>query len=171
VTLMVLFSMAAFTALIWWNAAMLNRADQRRRKAESELQQAHDELEQRVEARTADLSRVNESLRGEIAERKKAEQEVQAEQEQRKKIEEQFLRSQRMESLGALAGGIAHDLNNALVPVLLGSQLLREGKGNESNREKILDLISTSAQRCTDMVKQIVSFARDRGRKASSCRC
>src|SRR5258708_10473241 len=65
-----------------------------------------------------------------------------------------------MESLGALAGGIAHDLNNAMVPVLMGSQMLREDGMNGPERERLLELIMASGKRCTEMVKQILTFGR-----------
>ena len=79
-----------------------------------------------------------------------------------KALEARFLRSQRMDSIGALAGGIAHDLNNALAPVIMGAELLRtcDDKGN---REKFLDIIYSNAQRATGLVKQILSFARGSG--------
>jgi len=141
VTVMVVVLMAIFTGLIWWNAVLLNRTDLQRREAEAELKTAHDELEIRVQERTA-------ALRAQMAEREK--------------LEQQFLRSQRMESVGALAGGIAHDLNNALVPILMGSQLLRNNGDMPGQREKLLDLIMTSGNRCTEMVKQILTFAKGR---------
>ncbi|HTD67258.1 MAG TPA: PAS domain S-box protein, partial [Candidatus Limnocylindria bacterium] len=78
---------------------------------------------------------------------------------EKRHIEAQFLRTQRMETIGALAGGIAHDLNNMLSPIMLGVDLLQESQTNEDNRET-LDLVRTSAQRGADMVKQILSFAR-----------
>ncbi len=76
---------------------------------------------------------------------------------EKKKLEAQFLRAQRMESIGALAGGIAHDLNNILSPILIVADLLTES--HPENRE-MLQLVKTSAQRGSDMVKQILSFAR-----------
>ena len=78
---------------------------------------------------------------------------------ERKKLEAQFLRAQRMETLGALAGGIAHDLNNALSPIMIGLQLLRNDIP-ATDRSKILDTMNGSAQRGSEMVKQIVAFAR-----------
>ena len=51
---------------------------------------------------------------------------------QRRKLQAQFLRSQRMESIGTLAGGIAHDLNNVLAPVLLSIGMLREAGADEA---------------------------------------
>ncbi len=119
-----------------------------------------DKMADSVESRTVELVKANEALRREMAERQKAQQQIQEQEQEKKQLEAQFLRSQRMESIGALAGGIAHDLNNALVPVLLGSQMLREGTINEKDRNKFLDLILTSGRRCTEMVKQILSFAR-----------
>jgi PAS domain S-box-containing protein len=76
-----------------------------------------------------------------------------------KKIEQQFLRAQRMESIGTLAGGIAHDLNNLLAPILLGVGLLKQGEA-APDRIKLMDTIERSAQRGAGLVKQVLSFAR-----------
>jgi two-component system, cell cycle sensor histidine kinase and response regulator CckA len=78
---------------------------------------------------------------------------------EQKELEQKFLRAQRMESLGTLAGGIAHDLNNALLPVLLGLEVLRE-KHTAADDQTILDLLQTSASRGAAMVKQVLTFAR-----------
>lgn len=77
----------------------------------------------------------------------------------KKLIEAQFLRAQRMESIGTLAGGIAHDLNNVLAPILLSAELLR-GEDSPAEREELLALIKTTARRGADMVQQLLSFAR-----------
>ncbi len=78
---------------------------------------------------------------------------------ERKAYERQMLRGQRMESIGTLAGGIAHDLNNVLTPILMSVNLLRDGE-HDAARLQTLDLIATSAQRGADMVRQVLSFAR-----------
>ena len=78
---------------------------------------------------------------------------------EKKRIEAEFLRTQRMESIGALAGGIAHDLNNVLAPILIVTELLRDKLADPEVRE-MLDLAKASAQRGAEMVKQILSFAR-----------
>jgi signal transduction histidine kinase len=78
---------------------------------------------------------------------------------EKKQSEAKFLRVQRMENLGALAGGIAHDLNNALAPILIGAEMLREDLVEEGSR-KLLDTMLQSAQRGADMVRQILSFSR-----------
>ena len=81
---------------------------------------------------------------------------------EKKHLEANFLRSQRMDSIGTLAGGISHDLNNALAPVLMSAEILRDCK-DEASRKKFLDIISSGAQRATDLVKQILNFARGSG--------
>ncbi len=81
---------------------------------------------------------------------------------EKKSLEQQFLRTQRMNTIGTLAGGMAHDLNNALAPVLLGTQLLRRKTDNKEDL-KLLSLIETSTNRSADMVRQVLLFARGRG--------
>lgn len=78
---------------------------------------------------------------------------------ERKKLEQQFLRTQRMESIGTLAGGIAHDLNNLLAPITMGVELLKQFSPDEKSRQLITN-IERSAKRGADLVKQVLSFAR-----------
>lgn len=73
--------------------------------------------------------------------------------------QEQSIRAQRMESLGTLAGGIAHDLNNVLTPILMSVQLLRTGE-TDANRLQLLDTIDVGVKRGADMIRQVLSFAR-----------
>ncbi|MCW5316872.1 PAS domain S-box protein [Nostoc sp. KVJ3] len=80
---------------------------------------------------------------------------------QKKQLQEQFFRAQRLESLGTLAGGIAHDLNNILTPILAAAQLV-QGKYFQDNEhsEQLLGLIESNAKRGAALVKQVLSFAR-----------
>jgi two-component system, cell cycle sensor histidine kinase and response regulator CckA len=78
---------------------------------------------------------------------------------EKKELEATLFRAQRIDSIGCLAGGIAHDLNNALAPVQMGVDLLKRCD-DEALRERFLDIISSSAQRATGMVKQILGFVR-----------
>jgi two-component system, cell cycle sensor histidine kinase and response regulator CckA len=78
---------------------------------------------------------------------------------EKKKLEAQFLRAQRMESIGTLAGGIAHDLNNLLSPILMSVQLLQLKVQDEASH-KMLEILQTNAERGSEMIKQILSFAR-----------
>jgi PAS domain S-box-containing protein len=78
----------------------------------------------------------------------------------KKQLEAQFLRAQRLESLGTLASGIAHDFNNILTPVLAGTQLLPIRLTNiDSRSQKLLKMMEDSAKRGADLVKQILAFA------------
>jgi PAS domain S-box-containing protein len=77
----------------------------------------------------------------------------------KKKLEAQFLRAQRMESIGTLAGGIAHDLNNVFTPIIMGLDLLKM-YFPDSMHLSLIEPMETSAAHGADMVKQILSFAR-----------
>jgi len=76
-----------------------------------------------------------------------------------KKIEAQFMRAQRMESIGTLAGGVAHDLNNILAPILMSIDILKT-LSSHPQASKILETIEVSAKRGADIVRQVLSFAR-----------
>ena len=75
-----------------------------------------------------------------------------------RELEKQVLRTQRLESIGLLAGGIAHDLNNVLSPIMMAVDLLTL-PATEDNRS-LLETIRTSTQRGSEMVKGVLSFAR-----------
>jgi len=77
----------------------------------------------------------------------------------KKQLEAQFLRAQRLESLGFLASGIAHDLNNALAPIPMAVDLLR-GEPLDQQGQKLLDTVTAGVSRATGMVQQIITFAR-----------
>lgn len=85
---------------------------------------------------------------------------------EQKTLEEKFLRAQRLESLGVLVGGIAHDLNNALAPVLMGVGLL-EGTPLPKDIEGVVETMKSSAMRGSEMVQQILTFARGSGNQKS----
>jgi signal transduction histidine kinase len=73
--------------------------------------------------------------------------------------EEERNRAQRMESLGVLAGGIAHDLNNICTPILLSAQLLA-AEETDPQRAELLAAIETGARRGADLIRQVLLFAR-----------
>ena len=78
---------------------------------------------------------------------------------ERKKLEVQFIRAQRMESIGTLASGIAHDLNNILAPIVMSIDLLKS-EANDPKTKTLLNTIATSAQRGAEVIRQILTFAR-----------
>ncbi|KAB8335779.1 response regulator [Scytonema tolypothrichoides VB-61278] len=78
---------------------------------------------------------------------------------QKKELEAQFFRAQRLESIGTLASGIAHDLNNVLAPILMTAQLL-ESQLNDQRSKKLLPILISNAKRGASLVKQVLSFTR-----------
>jgi PAS domain S-box-containing protein len=78
---------------------------------------------------------------------------------EKKAIEAQLMRAQRIESIGTLAGGIAHDLNNILTPILTSIELLKMTMIDSKGRH-ILDTIEASSRRGAEIVRQVLSFAR-----------
>lgn len=78
---------------------------------------------------------------------------------EKRKIDAHYLRAQRMESVGTLAGGIAHDLNNTLTPILMSISLMKE-EVKDPGIQELLAGMEDSALRAADMVKQVLTFAR-----------
>jgi PAS domain S-box-containing protein len=117
-----------------------------RKRAQEVLRKAHDELEQHVKERTAELSQAYEAL--------------QHETEERRKTEEQLRQAQKMEALGTMAGGIAHDFNNILAAVIGFTELLHdhvpEGGREARHTERVLE----AALRGRDLVRQMLTFSR-----------
>lgn len=78
---------------------------------------------------------------------------------EQKKQEARALRAQRMESIGTLASGIAHDLNNVLAPIMMAVETLKR-KLTDPQSQQMLTMLANSTQRGADIVKQVLSFAR-----------
>jgi PAS domain S-box-containing protein len=81
---------------------------------------------------------------------------------EKKKLESQFLRAQRLESIGTLASGIAHDLNNIISPILMGTQMLQM-KSQDEATQRLLGVMQASAERGAEMISQVLSFAKGVG--------
>jgi two-component system, cell cycle sensor histidine kinase and response regulator CckA len=78
---------------------------------------------------------------------------------EKKQLESQFLRAQRLESIGTLASGIAHDLNNVLAPIMMTAQLLESQMHDEKSR-RLLPILIANAKRGASLVNQVLSFTR-----------
>ncbi len=124
-----------------------------RKQAQDELLRHRERLEELVRERTAELEERNRKLAEEIAERKKAE-------EEKKTIEAQLIQTQKAEALGRFAGGIAHDLNNVLYPVIIYTEMLLEDTEPDTSRYELLTQTLAATHRQRDLIKKILSFSR-----------
>jgi len=78
---------------------------------------------------------------------------------ERRELEERLLHRQRLEAVGTLAGGVAHDLNNILTPMLMAGSVLRDRLPTEEDRE-LMNLIVTGAKRGSSIISQLLTFCR-----------
>jgi two-component system cell cycle sensor histidine kinase/response regulator CckA len=79
---------------------------------------------------------------------------------EKRKLEGQIYRFQRIDSIGELASGIAHDLNNVLSPILMAVEMIKARENADLEQSSWLDMIATSAQRGAGMVQRILTFAK-----------
>jgi two-component system cell cycle sensor histidine kinase/response regulator CckA len=78
---------------------------------------------------------------------------------EKKKLETQFLRTQRLEAIGTLATGMAHDLNNILAPILIATEMLRWPLPRKDFEETV-NRIENSTKRGAEIIKQVLTFGR-----------
>ncbi|MBF0412390.1 MAG: response regulator [Desulfamplus sp.] len=134
-------------------AQAFNSMVTKRNDAELSLRKAHEELEQRVEERTLELAMNNAQLNQEIIDHK-------ASEEKRKKLEAELRQSRKMEAIGTLSGGIAHEFNNLLAIILGHAELLIDDiEDNTSSRGFAKEIINASL-RGKEIVKQLLTFSR-----------
>ncbi len=107
----------------------------------------------RAEEERDKFNELNIRLREEITARKQAE-------EQQRQLEAKLHLAQKMEAIGQLSGGIAHDLNNLLSPILGYGELLSEDSGLTDKQRESLNQILNSGLRARDLVRQLLTFSR-----------
>jgi signal transduction histidine kinase len=113
----------------------------------------NEQLEHRVQERTAQLAQTNEELKQEIVERKRSEKE-------RRYLEAQLAKSQKMEAIGTLAGGVAHDLNNILSGLVSYPELLLMDLPEDSSLRQPILTIQASGQKAAAIVQDLLTLAR-----------
>jgi signal transduction histidine kinase len=124
----------------------------RRLSANTTIREVHD-LAADLEKMRAELVGVNAKLRTEMDERERVEV-------QRQALESRLHRRQRLEAVGTLAGGVAHEFNNTLVPIMLYAQSVLDALPPDSpSREDLLGILR-SARRAKEVVKQVLTFSR-----------
>lgn len=84
---------------------------------------------------------------------------VNADITEQKNLEAQYLRAQRVESIGTLTSGVAHDLNNILTPIMMSAGILKR-RHQDQESQRLLGAIEGSAERGADIVRQVLTFAR-----------
>ncbi|HET6281094.1 MAG TPA: PAS domain-containing protein, partial [Polyangia bacterium] len=124
-----------------------------RKLAVEALRKAHEDLEVRVETRTADLVKANAQLKREIDDRQRT-------QEALAHAEEQLRHSQKMEAVGRLAGGIAHDFNNLLSVIISYATILAMEVDPESEVAEGLGEVRRAGERAADLTRQLLAFSR-----------
>jgi signal transduction histidine kinase/CheY-like chemotaxis protein len=117
-----------------------------RQKIEGELRRIRDELEERVRERTDELTRSTLSLKQQISERARLEQELRY--------------SQKMEAIGQLAGGMAHDFNNLFTVIRGHTEMLLTAKPDSDRRTEWLMEIELASERAADLTNQLLAFSR-----------
>ncbi len=124
-----------------------------RKKSEENLIDAHQQLEERVQERTAEIYRVNEQLLQEMAEREQAQQAL-------RESESRLRQSQKMEAIGRLAGGVAHDFNNLLMVILGYAQFLLADVGDDENLKESVEQIISAGRSAGELTSQLLAFGR-----------
>ncbi len=143
---------SAHDALVQKQEVLTHLVDELKHK-ETLLEQAQDRLENRVAERTAELLDTNVQLKDEIDIRKNTEQE-------RRRLEKELSRAQKMEVLGRLAGGVAHDLNNVLSGIVSYPDLLLMDLPADSRMRAPLEIIKKSGERAAAIVQDLLALAR-----------
>ena len=135
----VVMAIAALMGIYGWRVRHL-------RQRQRELEKARELLEARVKERTVELEAQKQQLEREI--------------EERKKLQEQFLQAQKMEAIGQLAGGVAHDFNNILTVIQGSASLLLNPQLNPAEKSDCSHQVIRAAERAAGLIRQLLLFSR-----------
>lgn len=133
--------------------AQLERLHVKHEETIQELQDLQGNLKHAVKQRTAALQKANDKLQSEIKHHKKTSEAL-------SKSEERFFQAQKMESIGTLVGGFAHDFNNMLAGIIANLFMLKRKVADDPDLTKRIDNTNQLASSAADMIKQLLTFAR-----------
>ena len=122
------------------------KAEHELKQSQADLARARDELELRVAERTVELQQANDQLRSEV--------------EQRERVEEELLRTRKLEAIGRLAGGLAHDFNNLMTIVVGYCETMRSELSGDEPLLKQVNQIQKAAERANSLTRQLLAFSR-----------
>lgn len=153
VALFALSNVIIFASLTWLTARLVHRLDTERTAVEIALREAHEGLETRVKERTAELEASNDRLSFEMAERARTEEAL-------RKSDERIRQTQKLEAVGRLAGGIAHQFNNLMTVVIGYTELLLMRKVDSDPDFANLEEVRKAGQRAAVLTNQLLTFSR-----------
>ncbi|MFA5100681.1 MAG: ATP-binding protein, partial [Candidatus Omnitrophota bacterium] len=131
-----------------------------RKRIEEDLRKARTELEYRVQERTAELRDINENLQKEIEERKKTEEELKAAYGQLKVTQAQLIYSEKMDTVGRLASGVAHEVKNPLAILVQCVEYLRRSVGSRNEKvDMTLKFMGEAVIRADNIIKGLLDFS------------
>ena len=130
------------------------------RSAEEALRKAHEELEHRVEARTDELKKANVQLHEEIQQRQQAEEDLRGTYSDLKSTQTQLVQSAKLASIGELAAGIVHELNQPLMVIRGYAQTLMKSPITGDEQTNALKLIEKNTGRMTNIINHLRTFSR-----------
>jgi signal transduction histidine kinase/ActR/RegA family two-component response regulator len=127
-------------------ALLISALSEAKRLAEADLERSLETLERRVEERTEELSQANRAL--------------QTQMEERERLETELRQAQKLEAIGHLTGGVAHDFNNILMVIEGYSDLLLGEASGDGTTRRDLREIQHAARRGSDLARQLLAFGR-----------
>lgn len=131
-----------------------------RKYAEEELRKARDELELRVKERTAELQRINEVLKNEVEERKTKELQLLVSNSRLQTTQDQLIQAAKMEVVGGLASGVAHEVKNPLAIILQGVEYLeRKTAKDDKSVATTIGYIRNAVERADNIVRGLMDFS------------
>ena len=156
--LLIVLNITIFLALIWRSAELLHKVEAERQQAQTALHQAYQNLEERVEQRTAELAIANEGLRREIVERQKVEEERARLLASEQRAREQAEKDSRLKD--EFLNTVSHELRAPLNTIRGWVAMLRAGTLDEEEQSRALDRVERGGREMEQKVNDLLDVSR-----------